>query len=93
MQAFKEGLETTNGKSKKVFINFLRNSPHFSGYFTTNEQRETFYKAFRCGILHQAEVQSSALVWSIGELYERIDEMEVLNRNAVHEALKSDIRD
>lgn len=93
IQAFKEGLETTEGKSKKVFMNFLENSTHFSGYFMTAEQREKFYKEFRCGILHQAEVQSSALVWSIGELYERADGMEILNRNAVHEALKSELRD
>ena len=56
IQAFKEGLETTDGKSKQVFMNFLENSPHFYGYFITREQREKFYKAFRCGILHQAEV-------------------------------------
>lgn len=93
IQAFKEGLETTNGISKQVFKNFLENSIYFSGYFTTDEQREKFYKEFRCGILHQAEVQSSALVWSIGELYERADEMEVLNRNKVHDALKLELRD
>lgn len=93
IQAFKEGLRTTDGKSKQTFMNFLKNSPHFSGYFTTKAQREKFHKAFRCGILHQGEVQSSALVWSFGELYERIDGMEVLNRTAVHHALKSDLQD
>lgn len=93
IQAFKEGLKTTNGKSKAVFIRFLENSHHFAKYFETLEQRERFYREFRCGILHQAEVQSSALVWSIGELYERVDDMEVLNRNAVHDAVKSDLRD
>ena len=93
IQAFKEGLEDTNRKSKDVFMRFLENSPHFSKFFTTKEQREKFYLEFRCGILHQAEVQSSALVWSIGELYERADGMEVLNRNAVHEALKADLND
>ncbi|EKN3363420.1 hypothetical protein QMX33_003325 [Yersinia ruckeri] len=93
IQAFKEGLETTDGKSKQVFMNFLKNSTHFSGYFITSEDREKFYKEFRCGILHQAEVQSSALVWSIGDLYERTDGMEVLNRNAVHKALMSELQD
>ena len=93
IQAFKEGLETTDGKSKAVFIRFLENSPHFAKYFENREQRERFYKEFRCGILHQAEVQSSALVWSVGELYERVDGIEILNRSAVHEAIKSDLRD
>lgn len=93
IQAFKDGLETTDGQSKKVFKDFLKSSPHFSPYFTTDSQRETFYKAFRCGILHQGEIQSSALVWSIGELYERAEGMETLNRNAVHKAIKSDLED
>ncbi|MEX2498949.1 MAG: hypothetical protein WD397_08760 [Wenzhouxiangellaceae bacterium] len=93
IQAFKDGLETTDGKSKSVFIRFLEDSSHFSKYFTNKEQREKFYKEFRCGILHQAEVQSSALVWSIGDLYERVDGMEILNRSAVHEALKADLQD
>ena len=93
LQAFKEGLETTDRQSKQVFMRFLKNSPHFSRYFETAEQREKFYREFRCGILHQAEIQSSALVWSFGELYERADGMEVLNRNAVHEALRSDLND
>ncbi|WP_394391146.1 hypothetical protein [Shewanella woodyi] len=93
LQAFKEGLPDTNGKSKKVFKRFLEKSTYFSPYFTTDAQREEFYKSFRCGILHQAEVQSSALVWSIGELYERAEGLEVINRNAVHQNLKSDLDD
>ncbi|MGL1932023.1 MAG: hypothetical protein OCC45_09705 [Desulfotalea sp.] len=93
LQAFKEGLPSTDGKSKKVFIRFLRTSPHFCEYFQTKLQRENFYKDFRCGILHQAEIQSPALLWSFGDLYERVDEMEVLNRNAVHNALKNDFSD
>ncbi|MDP2609121.1 MULTISPECIES: hypothetical protein [unclassified Oceanobacter] len=86
-------MESTDGKSKKVFVRFLKTSPYFCEYFHTKEQRENFYKEFRCGILHQAEIQSSALVWSFGDMYERIEGMEVLNRNAVHEALKKDFAD
>ena len=93
LQAFKEGLESTDGKSKKVFMRFLETSRHFCEYFHTKQQRENFYKEFRCGILHQAEIQSPALVWSFGDLYERIEGMEVLNRNAVHQALKNDFAD
>lgn len=93
LQAFKEGLTDTSGKSKAVFMRFLENSPHFSGYFSDNEQREDFYSSFRCGILHQAEIQSSALVWSIGDLYERAEGLEVINRTAVHQSLKADLED
>lgn len=56
-------------------------------------QRKKFHKEFRCGILHQAEIQSSALVWSIGDLYERASGMEILDRNAVYEAIKLDLLD
>lgn len=91
LQAFKEGLEDTNGKSREVFTRFLRESPNFSKYFTTDVERIKFYKEFRCGILHQAEVQSTALVWSFGELYERANGLEVLNRNALHNYIKEDL--
>lgn len=93
IQAFKEGLEDTNGKSKAVFKRFLENSPHFSKHFPTDDYREDFYKKFRCGILHQAEIQSGALLWSIGDLYERAGDMETANRTRIHEALKADLDD
>lgn len=93
IQAFKEGLEDTDRQSKAVFKRFLEQSPHFAEYFPTDEHREDFYKKFRCGILHQAEIQSGALLWSVGELYERADDMEVANRTCIHEALKADLDD
>ena len=93
LQAFKEGLEDTNRKSKRVFMRFLRDSPRFSPFFSSPKERKDFYTEFRCGILHQAEIQSSAQVWSIGELYKRVDGREVINRNAVHQSLKADLDD
>jgi hypothetical protein len=39
LQAFKEGLEDTQGKSNDVFIRFLRDSPRFAEFFTTPEER------------------------------------------------------
>ncbi|MCD9498847.1 hypothetical protein [Photobacterium carnosum] len=93
IQAFKEGLEDTNGKSKAVFMRFLEHSPHFAEYFPTVDHRKDFYTKFRCGILHQAEIQSGALLWSIGDLYERADDMETANRTLIHEALKADLDD
>ncbi|RLA53629.1 MAG: hypothetical protein DRR42_04230 [Gammaproteobacteria bacterium] len=93
LQAFKEGIDDTSGKSKSIFKNFLKESPRFSPYFPDDSSREKFYKSFRCGILHQAEIQSSTLLWSIGDLYERAGDIEILNRNAVHQSLKLDLDD
>lgn len=93
LQAFKEGLPDTNGQSTRVFKNFLKESPRFSPYFTTEPERHAFYTQFRCGILHQAEVQSSALVWSVGDLYDRTSTPETVNRMFVHRALKEDLED
>lgn len=93
LQAFKEGLPDTNGQSAIVFKSFLKESPRFSPYFSTEPERHAFYKQFRCGILHQAEVQSSALVWSVGDLYDRTSTPEIVNRMFVHRALKEDLED
>ncbi len=93
LQAFREGLPDTNGQSARVFKNFLKESPRFSPYFTTEHELHAFYTQFRCGILHQAEVQSSALVWSVGDLYDRMTTPETVNRMFVHRALKEDLED
>lgn len=93
LQAFKEGIPDTIGQSKKVFKRYLEQSPSFSKFFTTEDQREAFYVSFRCGILHQAEIQGPAIVWSLGDLYERADGLEVLNRTEVHSAVKGDLDD
>lgn len=90
IQAFKDGLVSTEGKSKKTFTKFLAESSYFSEYFPSTDSRDNFYTDFRCGILHQAEIQSSALLWSIGDLYTREDGFEVLNRTAFHKALIAD---
>lgn len=90
-QAFKDGEIDSKGKSKTLFKKYLETSPRFCEYFSSDKQREDFYLHFRCGILHQAEVQSSALVWSVGDLYDRSNGKETVNRLFVHRALKSDI--
>ena len=92
IQAFREGLADTRNQSKDVFIRFLKESPNFSKYFLNDESRERFYHEFRCGILHQAEVQGNTLVWSIGQLHEQADEISIINRTEVHAKLKMDIR-
>ena len=93
LQAFKDGLPDTNGQSARIFKKYLEESPRFSPYFTTEPERHAFYTQFRCGILHQAEVQSSALLWSVGDLYDRMSTPETVNRMFVHRALKEDLED
>ncbi|EJF7266466.1 TPA: hypothetical protein KD853_004769 [Vibrio parahaemolyticus] len=90
-QAFKDGEVNSKNKSQKLFKKFLQQSPTFSQYFSSNNQRKRFYEQFRCGILHQAEVQSSALVWSVGDLYDRTGVKHTVNRLYVHRELKKEI--
>lgn len=93
IQSFKEGIINSTGKSKQIFTNFLKFSPYFNKYFSDDKSRENFYIDFRCGILHQAEIQSSALLWSLGEVYEKSEDLEIYNRNAIHENIKNDLND
>ncbi|WP_028866164.1 hypothetical protein [Psychromonas aquimarina] len=93
LQAFKEGLLDTNRKSQRVFMRFLRDSSRFSPFFSTPKQCNDFYIEFRCGILHQAEIQSTARVCSSGALYNRSDEGDTVNYNAVHQCIKADLED
>jgi len=93
IQAFKEGLPDTSGQSKAVFKRFLSESDRFKIYFSTDDERNNFYSNFRCGILHQAEVQGSELVWSVGDLYDRSTEPHRLNRTFLHQELKRELDD
>nr|WP_319390648.1 hypothetical protein [uncultured Cohaesibacter sp.] len=40
--------------SRKLFVDFLRNTPPFSESFT-KKQAEEFYSSIRCGLLHEAQ--------------------------------------
>lgn len=46
----------------KAFEDFLEYSPYFSSDFDTLEKRQEFYRQFRCGLLHQAEVKKKSLI-------------------------------
>lgn len=89
-QAFKEGLPDSKGKSKHLFIKFLMESQCFSNYFRNEDECKELYEQFRCGILHQAEVQGPVLVWSVGDLIERHNNPPTLNRVFFHRALKKE---
>jgi hypothetical protein len=89
--AFIKGLEDTDRKSKKTFCEFLTTRPAFSRHFTL-ALAEQFYFDFRCGILHQAEVGGASKVWSVGPLIRSEAGKIVVNRNALHELLKTDFQ-
>ena len=93
LQAFKEGLTDSKGQSKALFERFLASSDRFNIYFTNKMERDLFYQEFRCGILHQAEVQGTALLWSVGDLYDRSKEPHTLNRVFFHQELKKEFED
>jgi len=90
LQAFKDGLTDTKGKSKSIFVRFLRTSSSFKKYFQTDKDAEKFYEHYRCGILHQAEVGEDSLVWSVGDLKGEINGKQYVNRSKIHEFLKND---
>lgn len=67
LQQFKEGVkQTPRSKCVEYFKEFLTKTS-FGKYFNET-MAGIFYDAFRCGILHQAEIKGSSKVWKIGEL-------------------------
>jgi hypothetical protein len=88
--AFQEGLKNTDGKSKATFAKFLSTSPGFRQHFT-RRRAEDFYREFRCGILHQAEIAGKGKVWSVGELVHEFSGRLTVNRTKFHQQLKSDM--
>jgi hypothetical protein len=90
--AFLEGLEDTEGKSKKTFCNFLRTRRLFAAEFSSDELAEKFYKQFRCGILHQAESGGASKVWSVGPMLRVEGNAITVNRNKFHDCLKAEFQ-
>lgn len=50
------------GNQWKAFGDFFKHSPQFNTDFTTNTISKTFYKHFRCGLLHQAQTKEKSLI-------------------------------
>jgi hypothetical protein len=88
LAAFIEGLEDTEGESKRIFRTFLRTQNQFKADFTTDDIANKFYKQFRCGILHQAETGGSSKVWSVGPMLWINGDAITVNRNKFHDCLK-----
>lgn len=93
LSAFIEGLEDTDGKSKSVFRKFVRTRARFKGFFSTDEIADQFYREFRCGILHQAEVGGGSKIWSVGPLLRIEGKAFTVNRNEFHACLKREFED
>jgi hypothetical protein len=90
--AFIEGLEDTEGKSKKTFCTFLRTRKQFGAEFTTDDLAKKFYEQFRCGILHQAESGGESKVWSVGPLLRVEGNAITVNRNKFHDCVKAEFQ-
>jgi hypothetical protein len=88
--AFLKGLLDTDGKSAPVFCDFLLSGPLFAARFSAATAKD-FYKVFRCGILHQAEVGGSSLIKSWGPAVKFEPGKMTVNRTAFHALLKRDI--
>jgi len=88
--AFLDGLEDTEGRSKATFCKFLTTRPLFSKDFT-QALAEQFYREFRCGILHQAEVGGASKVSSVGALIRDDSGKLTVNRTKFHEQLKEEL--
>lgn len=86
--AFIEGLEDTRGKSEEIFSRFLLSRASFASEFKCADVANQFYKEFRCGILHQAEIGGSSKVWSVGPLLQIDHGRIIVNRNEFHERIK-----
>lgn len=82
--AFKHGLTDTRNKSRQAFKEFLTSEAAF-GF--TEEHAIRFYEDYRCGILHQAEINNNSKVWSIGPFIHTIDDQLIINRTDFHNAL------
>jgi hypothetical protein len=90
--AFIEGLEDTEGESKRIFRTFLRTRKQFAADFPTDDIANKFYKQFRCGILHQAESGGDTRVWSVGPLLRVDGDAITVNRNKFHDCLKAEFQ-
>lgn len=91
LQAFREGLTDTRGKSKELCTAFLTARASFKKFFTT-ELASRFYCEFRCGLVHNAQVFGSGRIWSVGPLLQLDAERITINRTAFHQAVALEIQ-
>jgi len=92
LQSFRDGLKDTKHKSREMFKKYLTERKGFRDHFD-EEQANSFFDNFRCGILHQAEIMGPSLLWSVGPLKgEKADGTPHINRTIFHEILKEEFK-
>ncbi|MCK4445635.1 MAG: hypothetical protein KAW56_00980 [Candidatus Marinimicrobia bacterium] len=103
LMQFYLGIDSTEDQyshnQKDSFKDFLKNSKHFATSFNTNEKCYTFYRHFRCGLLHQAQTKDKSKI-NICRPYlmKLIDEADVkkgmiIDRNKFHDNLILEFND
>ena len=90
LEAFRQGLTDTRRKSEQLCTSFLTQRPAFKAFFT-GDLATRFYKEFRCGIVHNAQVFGTGLIWSVGPLLQVEAARIVVNRTAFHDALMQEL--
>ncbi len=92
LEAFRQGLTDTRRKSEHLCTTFLSQRPAFQSFFS-GDLATRFYREFRCGIVHNAQVFGTGLVWSVGLLLKLDGNRITVNRTAFHEALMRELAD
>lgn len=92
LEAFRQGLTDTRRKSEPLCKSFLSQRPAFKPFFP-GDLPTRFYREFRCGIVHNAQVFGTGLVWSVGPLLKLDGDRITVNRTAFHEALMQELAD
>lgn len=83
--SFCNGETDTEGKSKKVFSDYLVEADEFK---LPRKRAKLFYIHFRCGLLHLAEVKSQSKIRVSGDMIKfNSDEEIIVNRMEFHRAL------
>jgi hypothetical protein len=92
LEAFRQGLTDTRRKSEQLCTSFLTQRPAFKPFFP-GDLATRFYKEFRCGIVHNAQVFGTGLLWSVGPLLKVEGTRIIVNRTAFHDALMQELED
>lgn len=91
IQSFYEGEIDSKGKSKAIFVRFLRKRDNFQKHFQTDKDASKFYENFRCGILHQGQTFGDTKIWAIGQLIQKQGNYIVINRVEFHNKIKEEL--
>lgn len=99
LRQFYEGInETKRYKNEEAFCNFFIDSKYFRDHFDTYSA-STFYKHYRCGLLHQAQTKGKSIIRIDQDtMVKAINKSEkliglIINRLLFHKALEDEIND